>query len=1043
MSSTHQEKGFQRLIADHLESHGWLRSNNSVGYDVERALFPEDLLGWLEETEPENFAKIVPPSADEASKERGRRRILDRVAKQLSTDESQGGGTLKTLRGKLRLPGARDFALMQFPPADDRNPTLVQKYRLNRLRVVREVRYSTRTGASLDFVLFVNGLPVATIELKTEMTQALEAAKQQYKKDRSPKGEPLLTVGRGALVHFAVSEAEVAMTTRLEGNATTFLPFNRGHNNGEGNPSIPGKAPTSYFWEEILAPDTWLNILTKFIYINHERRTDPTTGEVTEKSQVRFPRYHQWRAVTNVTQAAREEGPGHKYLIQHSAGSGKTDSIAWTAHRLASLHTKAGEKVFDNVLVISDRQVLDDQLQDAVNQLTTTTGTFKPITRGSEGSKTDQVLEALAAETPIIGLTLQTFPYALKRVQDEGGRIAGRRFAVIADEAHSSQTGDAASSLKELLYTQGDDAESEDSDDAGVDQDVLNRMAAQVDAEGRISFFAFTATPKGKTMEMFGRRDHTGELTPFDLYPMKQAIEEGFILDVLQNYTSYEVAARIAQRAGGERPPRGHEGEEIDLRRGAKALIAHVELHPTNVASKVHEIIEHYQRVVRPELGGKAKAMVVTGSRAAAVQYHRAFEREVERRQLDLQSLVAFSGDVPDPDVKVLNEADRPTVTEASANPALHGRDLAKVFDQDGQHVLIVANKYQTGFDQPLLVAMYVDKKLSGISAVQTLSRLNRRASGKNNTYVLDFVNEPDQILAAFREYYEDAQVETESDPELIGDLRTKLENENIFTQSEVDLFWREWRSKTDRHNAVYASLAPAKERFAHRWDQAIREEDTSTIERLVEFRATLTQYPKAYSFFSQILDYGDPTYEKLSPFSGLLARLLKDFTEDETNPAEVDISDVVLTHYKLEKIREETLDLTTGEPQGLQGLTEAGMNRASEKERAAMDAVIEKVNQYLGDLAATDEYKVGSLRLLANQIAGDSTLQQQYRNNSTQDFLYSPTLVDVSEDALWSHETQTDEIIKRLRDLPDAERVRLLVDVGLLDALEDATQAG
>lgn len=1041
MSSTHQEKGFQKLIADHLESQGWLRSDNSAGYDLERALFPDDLLGWLEDSDPDNFARIVPPDGDEAAKERGRRRILDRVVKQLSTGESSGGGTLKTLRGKLRLPGARDFSLLQFPPADERNPELIRKYQLNRLRVVREVRYSTKSSASLDFVLFVNGLPVATIELKSEMTQALEAAKQQYKKDRRPKGEPLLTDGRGALVHFAVSEEEVAMTTRLAGDATSFLPFNRGHNNGEGNPPIEGKAPTAYFWEEVLAPDTWLHILTKFIYINHERKTDPTTGEVADKTQIRFPRYHQWRAVTNLTRAARDEGPGNNYLIQHSAGSGKTDSIAWTAHRIASLHTAAGEKVFDNVLVISDRQVLDRQLQDAIDQLTTTTGTFQPITSGSDGSKTDQVLEALAADTPIIGLTLQTFPFALQKIRDEGGRIAGRRFAVIADEAHSSQTGEASNALKELLYTNAEDSESgADEDAAGHDQDVLNRMAAQVDADDRISFFAFTATPKAKTLEMFGRRDQADQLEPFDLYSMKQAIDEEFILDVLQNYTSYEVAARIANRAEQER---GESGEDVDVRRGARALIAHVELHPTNVASKVHEIIEHYQRVVRPELGGKAKAMVVTSSRAAAVQYHRAFEREVERRQLDLQSLVAFSGKVPDPDVEVLNEGDRPEVTEASANPGLYGRDLASVFAQDGQHVLIVANKYQTGFDQPLLTAMYVDKKLSGISAVQTLSRLNRRAPGKDNTYVLDFVNEPEQIRDAFLEYYEDAHVETESDPELISDLRTKLENEGIFTHSEVDQFWREWRSTSERQNAVYASLRPARDRFAHRWTQAVQRRDTHTMERLVEFRSTLTQYPKAYAFFSQILDYGDPFYEKLSPFTGLLAELLKDFTAEETDPAAVDISDVVLTHYKLEKLREENLQLHAGEAEGLQGLTEAGMSRQAEKERAAMTAVIEKVNKYLGDLEASDEYKVGSLRLLANQVASDSILQQQYRNNSTQDFLYSPVLVEVSEDALWTHETNTDEIVKRLRELPDADRVRLLVEVGLLDALKESSRAG
>src|SRR5699024_1828555 len=310
-------------------------------------------------------------------------------------------------------------------------------------------------------------------------------------------------------------------------------------------------------------------------------------------------------------------------------------------------------------------------------------------------------------------------------------------------------------------------------------------------------------------------------------------------------------------------------------------------------------------------------------SRAAAVQYHRAFEREVERQHLDLQSLVAFSGEVADPDVGALDTVDRPTVTESSINRGLHGRDLATVFAQDGQHVLIVANKYQTGFDQPLLVAMYVDKKLSGVSAVQTLSRLNRRAPGKDKTFVLDFVNDPEQIRDAFLEYYEDAHVETESDPELITDLRTKVENENIFNHPEVEQVWKEWRSTSGRHNAVYDSLRPAKERYGHRWQQAVLEQDTRVLEQLVDFRGTLTQYPKAYAFFSQLLDYGDPFYEKLSQFSGLLSWMLKDFTTEETDPAAVDISDVVLTHYKLEKLREEDLSLASEETRGLQGLTE------------------------------------------------------------------------------------------------------------------------
>ncbi|WP_312919579.1 type I restriction endonuclease, partial [Kocuria sp.] len=582
MSAPHQEKPFQREIAEYLEGHGWSHSRNSQGYDKERALFPEDVLGWLQDTQPEQYARIVPEHGDDATRAKGERRILDRLASQLEQSEKAGGGTLNTLRRGFSVPGAQRFSMLTAPPADDRNPKVTERYAKNRVRVVQEVGYSTRKSDRIDLVLFLNGLPVATVEIKTNFTQSLQAAVEQYKTDRTPAGEPLLTPHRGALVHFALTENDVYMTTQLRGADTFFLPFNQGHDNGAGNPPSEDGVPTSYFWERILDRDTWITILTKFVYVNHEKKTDPRTGRITESSQIRFPRFHQWRAVTKLTEAARTEGPGQKYLIQHSAGSGKTDSIAWTAHRMASLHTPEGEKVFDTVFVIADRQVLDRQLQDAVDQLVVTTGTFEPITSGSEGSKTERLLEALRAGTQIIGVTLQTFPHALAKIREKGGTFEGKRFAVIADEAHSSQTGAAASSVKDLLYRNdptaaqtGEETELE----PGADQDALVQMAAQADDGRRISYFAFTATPKAKTLDLFGTPGPDGKRQAFDLYSMKQAIQEGFILDVLKNYTTYEMAARIALKgADPETVPEGRTGtaassteDEVDVRKGTRA----------------------------------------------------------------------------------------------------------------------------------------------------------------------------------------------------------------------------------------------------------------------------------------------------------------------------------------------------------------------------------------------------------------------------------------------------------------------------------------
>ncbi|RSZ61247.1 type I restriction endonuclease subunit R [Corynebacterium hylobatis] len=1053
----HREVNLQRFVVDHLASHGWLASKGNEGYDKERALFVPDLLGWLEETDPDNYHRIVPKDAPEAAVVKGRNRILDRVAKKLSAEEKHGGGTLNVLRNGVDVVGAKKFSLLQMPPANDKNPRLTERYEQNRLRVVEELVYSTRHRNRLDLALFVNGIPVATVEIKTEFTQSLAQAEEQYSTQRPPEGEPLLTAGRGALVHFAVTDRRISMTTLLAGPKTEFLPFNQGHDGGAGNPPSTRGHATSYFWEDILDRDTWLTILTKFIYTNHQAKTDPITGKITTTSQIRFPRFHQWRAVSKIAAAAAVEGPGHNYLIQHSAGSGKTDSIAWTAHRLASLHNHEGEKVFDTVFVIADRQVLDRQLQDAVRQLESVPGTFQAIDSGGEGSKTARLTQVLTSGTAkIVGVTLQTFPYALAALKDPANQdqLKGRTFAIIADEAHSSQTGGSAKAVREMLYLTQDTTEF-DLEEPGADQDALVAMAAHSDAEKRLSYFAFTATPKAKTLELFGRRNPaTQELEPFDLYPMKQAIEEGFILDVLKNYTTYDMAARVALKGttpaatAGEQPQPTTPAEaaegEVDVRQGTRAYINFVELHPTNVASKVDVILDHYRSTVQPHLGGRAKAMVVTESRAAAVRYARAFEKAIEARNLPLQTLVAFSGEVPDPDVASLPGTPPKMVTEASMNPILKGRDLASVFAQDGQNILVVANKYQTGFDQRLLVGMYVDKQLSGIAAVQTLSRLNRKADGKSDTYVLDFVNDPEQILESFQMYYEAAYIETESDPDLVADLIAKLEAQHIFTWAEVDQVWAAWSAQhttaARKHSQFSGYLAPALERFSNAWEQTILTHDDERREELLDFKAVLSQYVKAYSFFSQILHFGDPRYEKMSVFADLLAKSLREFTAEAEKPEVVDVSDVVLTHFRLEKIREDDLGLSTtaGDVPGLKGMTEAGLAKARESEHARKAELVEKVNKYFGDLEAKDEYKVNFVQTLLAEAADSPELSVQAKNNSKIDFASSPQLQVVLEDALWQHEESSNEVLKAAREMTTLKLVEMVMEFGLFERLRD-----
>jgi type I restriction enzyme, R subunit len=957
----HNEKPFEEELAEYLQAHGWLYSENSAGYDKFRALFPEDVLGWLEETQPVEFAKAVAGSSASG--------ILDRLVKSLDKPLDAGGGTLAVLRRGFTDAPVK-FRMAQFKPATGLNPATSADYGRMRLRVMRQVFYSTNNKKSIDLVLFVNGLPVATIELKTDFTQSVQDAISQYRTDRLPAGEPLLSFGRRALVHFAVSNSEVYMTTKLDGAATRFLPFNQGNEGRAGNPLNPNGSSTAYLWERVLQKDAWLDIIGRFMHVQLDKTIDPVTSETVKRESLLFPRYHQWESVTHLVSTARAEGPGHRYLIQHSAGSGKTNSIAWTAHQLSTLHNDDGSKVFDSVIVVTDRTVLDSQLQDAIKQIDAKTGVVVGIDNSS-GAKSTALAAALAAGTQIIVVTIQTFGFVL----DQLGSMKSRSFAVIADEAHSSQTGTTANKVKKVL---GGDELADFEDGGEVDMEAV--LAAEMEsraAASNISYFAYTATPKAKTLELFGRPNADGKPAPFHLYTMQQAIEEEFILDVLKNYTPYKVAFKLAHN-GQEYDS---DGPLVDKSQAVKELMQWVRLHEFNISQKVALIIEHYRENVAWRLGGKAKAMVVTGSRKEAVRYKLAFDEYLKRTgRMDVQALVAFSGTVVDPD------SGPEPFSETSMNPGLKGRSLPTAFASDSYQIMLVANKFQTGFDQPLLVAMYVDKKLSGVTAVQTLSRLNRTATGKDTTFVLDFVNDPQLVLEAFQPYYRDARLSDVSDPNVVADLKDKLDQSGIYEESEIEAAAAVEVFKKG-NNALSAAVAPGKSRFAARYKAAVEAKDGEAKDRLDIFRSDLTSFVNAYDFLSQILNFEDVAIEKFALYARALARVIR----DHTLYVPIDLSGVELMGYTIHK--NSAIDLTLSGEGELDPLTDGGTKKPVDPKLAHLREAVEQLNTLFGLEDLTDADYVGFYTHVKGKAAENEKIASQVKANSEKQFLASPDL--------------------------------------------------
>lgn len=1028
----HHEHHFETAICTHLAANGWLyQEGDAARFDRASGLFLPDLLAWVESTQPEHWQRLAKTHGAALVQV-----LADRIRKNMNER-----GTLDLLRRGVEMLGLPSpLELAQFRPALAINPAILAKYGANRLRVVRQVRHSPNHPlAELDLVLFLNGIAVATVELKSNFTQGVQDAVDQYRFDRlpQPKGgvaEPLLGFPGGALVHFAVSQSEVMMTTRLAGTATAFLPFNRGNEGAAGNAPNPDGYATAYLWEEVWAVDSWLDILHRYLICKRNDKKQPQA--------VIFPRYHQLDATRKLVADVLEHGPGERYLVQHSAGSGKTNSIAWTAHFLADLHDAQHDKLFDSVLVVSDRTVLDAQLQEAIFDFERTTGVVETIT-SEHGSKSGQLGAALKAGKKIIVCTIQTFPFALQAVQDLAA-TEGKRFAVIADEAHSSQTGEAAAKLKQLLSAQ-EWADLQDGGEVGTEALLAAQMEARASVKG-LTYVAFTATPKAKTLELFGRKGANGLPQPFHVYSMRQAIEEGFILDVLNNYTSYKLAFKLA-----------HDGQEwddktVERSTAMKGLMQWVRLHPYNIASKVQIVVEHYRENVQPLLEGKAKAMVVVGSRKEAVRWQKAIRSYIARQHYPLGVLVAFSGEVDD------SESFPEAVAETSAalNPGLRGRDIREVFKGTDFHILLVANKFQTGFDQPLLCGMYVDKMLGGIQAVQTLSRLNRSYPGKDATYVLDFVNEPADILTAFKTYYETAELEAVTDPHLVYDLRAKLDAAGFYDDFEVDRVAKVDLDPGGTQKQLDAAIAPVADRLLKRYkaaqqaqaladekhdDQAVRAAKDQ-LEALLLFKSDMEAYTRLYAFLSQIFDYGNTAIEKRFMFYKRLVPLLDFGRERDT----VDLSKVVLTHHTLKSHGRQPLSLNADGSYKLPPMDAVGSGSVQEKQEAYLNEIIEKVNGLFEGQLTDDDQLVYVNGVLKGKLLENATLMRQAASNSKEQFANSPDLKDAVMhaimDALDAHQAMSTQAL-------GSERVReglrdiLLGPAQLYEALRAKSNLG
>jgi len=995
-SQNYTEKAFETYIEESLMFRGGWQQGTNKEWDKKHALFPERIISFLKDTQAELYKRMQKLHGDELDN-----KIIGTLIKERNTK-----GTLHVLRHGFRFFG-KTFSMAYFKPANALNAEIIKLYEKNQLTVTRQVLCHTVNNDTVDLVFSINGLPVATCELKNPATgQSWKNAVVQYRKDRDWR-MPLFRFKTAAVVHFAADPDEIHMTTHLRGDKTFFLPFNKGSHPGEikcgaGNPQHKSGHRTGYFWEEVLQRDSFLEIIGHFMFLETKEETTLDEKGVKQKytkETLIFPRYHQLDAVRKLIATSREERTGNNYLIQHSAGSGKTNSISWLSHRLASLHTNADEKIFDCVVVITDRKVLDRQLQDAIYQIEHAQGVVKAIDQDSK-----QLAEALVDGTKIVITTLQKFPFVLrgllhvagannldkpdeesvKQAQSWQELISARNYAIIVDEAHSSQTGETARELKEILGAGTDLGSDEGESDW---EDRLNQVMESRGKQKNISFFAFTATPKGKTLQLFGRNDE-----PFHVYSMRQAIQEGFILNVLENYTTYDTFYKLVKAV--------EEDPEMPKKKATKALGKFMSLHPVNVEQRTEIMVEHFRNLVKKRINGKAKAMLVTSSRLHAVRYMIAFQRYIEKKKYtDIRPMVAFSGKVSDPESGV--EYTEPSMnTDVITGKAISESQLPEKFDTPDYQILLVANKYQTGFDQPLLHTMYVDKRLDGVQAVQTLSRLNRISPGKETPFVLDFVNSAEDIYKAFKPYYDQTSLQESTDPQLLETIKHELNAMQVYFWSEVEAFAQVFYKDLNKQNPtdharMQKHVQPAVDRY-----KSLEEEKAKL------FRDKITSFVNAYAFLSQIIPYCDSEMEMLYSFSRFLIPHLPRERDYEIVKPEDDVS---LQYYRIERVTSGSIVLEEGEPYGVKGITESGTGK-SEDEKKPLSEIIEVLNTKFGtDFSEED-------RLFFEQIKEkaikDTKIVQTAEANTLDKFQLG--IRKIIENLMIQRMSENDEIVSR-----------------------------
>lgn len=977
MPVDYKEKAFESAIEHHLITKAGYTKAEQAYFDQIRALDATQFIPFLKDTQGKTWQKL-----DKLLGNRAEETVLDDLVKAMDSR-----GSLDVIRHGFKSYG-ESIKVAYFRPATGMNPDDLALYEKNRLTVVRQLLFKPTSTQALDLTICLNGIPIITAELKNPMTgQNINNAMWQYRTDRDPN-DLIFQFKRRTLVHFAVDPDLVYMTTRLAGKSTYFLPFNQGDGMGAGNPPAPeGKYKTSYLWEQVWQRDSLLDIVARFMHL--EVTEVEVNGKKINKETMIFPRYHQLDAVRKLEATARTERAGNNYLIMHSAGSGKSNSIGWLAHRLANLHDEADQKVFDSVIVVTDRKVLDQQLQNTIYQFEHQSGVVQKIDEDSS-----QLANALKSGVPIIITTLQKFPFVTEKVGD----LPNRRYGVIVDEAHSSQSGEAAADLKGVLagnaLKEQARHEAQEKGLTDYEEEIVKAMAKR-GHQANLSFFAFTATPKYKTLETFGRKAPDGKPQPFHIYSMRQAIEEKFILDVLKNYTTYKTYFRLIKAIADD--------PKLDKKKAARALARFVSFHPYNLAQKTEVMIEHFRAHTKHLIGGKAKAMVVTGSREHAVRYKQEFDKYIaEKGYSDIKTLVAFSGTVT---LDTGNE-----YTEVAMNNGIREKQMPAEFNKDLYQVLIVADKYQTGFDQPLLHTMYVDKRLDGVQAVQTLSRLNRTHPGKEDTFVLDFVNEAEDIREAFKPYYEVPAIDQQVEPHQLYDLQSKLAAEQIYWANEVEefakVFFKPGRAQSPNdHAMMYRILNGPKARF-----------EALDPEKQELFRGLLIAFRNLYSFMSQIIPFQDADLEKLYAFIRLLIPYLP---KRGMGPAVVLDDEVALRYYRLQKTSEGSITLAAGERGTVSAPTAVGTG-ADRHEQVELSRLIDVINDRFGtDFKPSDQLFFDQIR---EEALSDTAIQQAALVNTLENFGY--VFDKALEDKFIDRMDQNQEIFARYMNDKDFQKV-------------------